>query len=86
MTDSRAVENFGKGFLVASGATSGALSIYFESFTFVLFWVYFIGLFAIASVVCFLIWSVTIWSLVLLIAKVFTSKRSHEGTTENNAC
>jgi hypothetical protein len=75
MTDPRAVTTLGKGFLIASGIACVALAIYFQDFSFVLYWLYFIVIFAIACAAIFLIWSVTIWPLVLLIGRLFQRSR-----------
>jgi len=75
MTDPRAVTTLGKVFLVASGITCVALAIYFQDFSFVLSWLYVVAIFAIACAATFLIWTVTIWPLVLVIARLFQRSR-----------
>jgi hypothetical protein len=75
MTDPRAVTTLGKGFLIASGIICVALAIYFRDFSFILNWLYVIAVFAIACVVILLIWSVTIWPLLLAIGKLFHRSR-----------
>ena len=75
MENPRIVGAFGKGILVASGILLATASVYWQTSTPVVTWIYFIALLAVAFVAIFLVWSVTIWPLVLLIAKIFTRKR-----------
>ena len=84
MENPRIVGSFGKAIFVASGIACAATSFYLRSATPFITWFYLTALLAIMFVVIFLIWSVTIWPFILLIARLFSQKRNDGGSTGNS--
>lgn len=71
MEDPRTVEAAAKGFVAISAAVAVALSLFFWSFVPIAFWAYLAIGTAIAFVLVVGVYAVTIWPLVLVIAKLF---------------
>jgi hypothetical protein len=82
MEDPRSVEAAAKGFVLVSGATALGLSLFLWSFIPIAFWMHLVIGTALAFVVVAAINVVTIWPLLLLIARVFGGDRN-EGKEPN---
>jgi len=67
----RVVEAFYKALLVASGIVCGVLSLYLWDATILRRWLSSLAILAIVFMVITFVWAVTVWPLVLLVAKIF---------------